>query len=110
MENRDKRLEYSVKYRKKNPQISTNNCNKRRGLIGDYQITKEEWILIMESCEWKCFYCNIDLNSENRSIDHWVPLSRGGDHDIHNLVAACKSCNGSKHDKLYCEWRLINVK
>jgi hypothetical protein len=27
----------------------------------------------------KCAYCDISLNSQNRTIDHVIPVSRGGD-------------------------------
>ena len=38
------------------------------------------------------------------SIDHVVPLSRGGKHEIENLLPACRSCNSSKGAKLLEEW------
>ena len=68
------------------------------------KIGKEDWLLIMNSCDWKCFYCKCELTKENRTIDHFVPLSRGGDHSIFNLVASCDTCNFSKQDFLYYEW------
>lgn len=32
-------------------------------------------------------------NSENRTIDHVVPLSQGGRNDFLNTVCACRNCN-----------------
>ena len=29
-------------------------------------------------------------------VDHMLPISRGGNHKIENLVPACKSCNNKK--------------
>ncbi len=49
-----------------------------------------------------CIRCG---SSENITADHIIPLSRGGSHGIGNLMSLCKSCNSSKHNKLYSEWR-----
>lgn len=97
-------LEQKKEYHKNNPHIIFNASSKRRKLIGDCNITKEEWLIIMRSTEWKCFYCGCALNKHNQTIDHWVPLARGGDHNVTNLVPACKTCNCSKGSKLYREW------
>ncbi len=49
----------------------------------------------------RCAYCP----SEGKTIDHVVPLARGGRDEISNLVPACKACNSSKGAKLLSEWR-----
>lgn len=51
-----------------------------------------------------CHWCCVALTEENRSIDHVVPIARGGRHHPDNLVAACKPCNCSKGKKLISEW------
>lgn len=50
----------------------------------------------------KCGYCH---NNEANSIDHIVPLSRGGSNYIGNIMPACGSCNYSKGAKTLAEWR-----
>ena len=40
-----------------------------------------------------CHYCR---QPAKLTLDHIVPISRGGPHHIHNLAMACKSCNSSK--------------
>lgn len=49
----------------------------------------------------QCQYCK----KEADTIDHVIPLARGGSNDISNLVPACRSCNSSKQAKLISEWR-----
>lgn len=44
-----------------------------------------------------CPYCNVELNRDNVTIDHIVPISKGGTHTADNLAAVCKSCNQTKH-------------
>jgi 5-methylcytosine-specific restriction endonuclease McrA len=34
------------------------------------------------------------------TLDHFVPLSKGGAHVLLNFVPSCKSCNSAKRDKL----------
>lgn len=52
----------------------------------------------------QCAYC--DARAE--TLDHVVPRSRGGRHEWDNVVAACRSCNHRKADRLLRElgWTL----
>lgn len=51
---------------------------------------------------YRCQYC--DATAEN--LDHVVPRSRGGSHTWDNVVAACRSCNTGKEDRLLHETSL----
>lgn len=54
-----------------------------------------------------CNYCRKALTLDERGawdIDHVVPLSRGGLHELQNLVIACVRCNRSKGAKMLSEW------
>lgn len=44
-------------------------------------------------------------STDSPTIDHIVPLSRGGRHSVGNLQTLCASCNYSKNSKLTVEWR-----
>jgi len=41
----------------------------------------------------KCFYCRKQLLPEHATVDHIIPISKGGKNDISNLVACCKDIN-----------------
>lgn len=43
--------------------------------------------------QWACQYCG---SQSNLTIDHVMPLSRGGRSTWENVVTACRSCNGRK--------------
>jgi len=43
-----------------------------------------------------CPYCAKRMKSEHKSLDHVVPLSKGGAHSILNAVVCCKRCNSRK--------------
>jgi 5-methylcytosine-specific restriction endonuclease McrA len=55
--------------------------------------TTKEWNTIKEEYNYLCAYCG---QMKPLTIDHIVPLSKGGRHDIDNIVPACGSCNSSK--------------
>ncbi len=46
-----------------------------------------------------CQYCGAQPGSEQITIDHVVPRSRGGVSSWTNCVAACESCNARKADR-----------
>lgn len=68
----------------------------------------------------KCFYCQIKLNHEVRnlpnssSVDHYIPIGKGGTNDESNLKVCCHSCNShkgninpkkdSKRWSKFCKW------
>ena len=49
-----------------------------------------------------CFYCA----GPCESVDHVIPIARGGTNFEGNLVPCCRTCNSSKGKKLLVEWRL----
>lgn len=53
-----------------------------------------------------CAYC---MERKFLTLEHVVPLARGGSHSIGNLLWICKSCNCSKRHKLLIEWRYIQL-
>lgn len=48
-----------------------------------------------------CYKCG---TKEGITIDHIIPLIRGGSHGIGNLAPLCLSCNSSKGSKFITEW------
>jgi 5-methylcytosine-specific restriction endonuclease McrA len=50
----------------------------------------------------KCAYCG---KSKAMTMDHVIPISRGGTSFIGNLLPACKPCNSSKGDRVLVEWK-----
>jgi len=51
--------------------------------------------------EFECVYCG--AKPKSLTVDHVVPLSRGGKSEFENCVAACKECNTKKGNKLPSE-------
>ena len=51
-----------------------------------------------------CHYCRQQVGRENLTMDHIVPVSRGGKSTKRNIVPACKGCNSKKQSLLPLEW------
>lgn len=100
-EHRDKRrkqrsrwaLSNPEKYRAKNRAKSARRRALRRESNGTF--TPRDIIAIYENQKGACFYCMDDLGN-NYHIDHFMPLSRGGDNSPSNLRLACPKCNTLK--------------
>lgn len=54
----------------------------------------------------KCHYCENTFDKKDLTMDHLVPLVRGGKSHKKNLVVACKKCNFEKKHKDLVELRL----
>ncbi len=66
---------------------------------------------LKESQWWKrrlakgvCYYCGCATSPKNLTMDHIVPISRGGRSTKSNVVIACKGCNNKKKQLLPMEW------
>jgi len=52
-----------------------------------------------------CYYCKKSFAKHQLTMDHRVPLARGGRSNKTNLVVACKACNVTKSNLLPDEVR-----
>ena len=51
-----------------------------------------------------CYYCGEKVHPRELTMDHMVPLIRGGKTTKGNLVTVCKECNNKKKHMLPLEW------
>lgn len=66
---------------------------------------------LRESPWWKrrissgvCHYCRREVGPRLLTMDHLVPLGRGGRSTRGNVVPACKECNTRKKHLVPVEW------
>ena len=59
---------------------------------------------IFESWEWKCAYCDKELDTKSATIDHIVPKYKGGHNVKSNMICSCSKCNRSKGSVLLEDW------
>ena len=77
-------------------------CKRRNN--DPFELLAQEWHKLMCEFDWECFYCNCHLSNENRTIDHIIPLSKGGNSKYENLVPSCGRCNRQKGTKDFIKW------
>jgi len=51
-----------------------------------------------------CYYCGKKVPPRSLTMDHIVPIARGGKSTKGNLVPACRECNAKKKYRLLMEW------
>lgn len=49
----------------------------------------------------ECIFCG---SKKNLTIEHLIPVSKGGTNEINNLFPSCKKCNCSKGPKDWIKW------
>jgi len=70
-------------------------CQKRRA---EYQKKRQSLMLeFFRHGKTKCEKCH---TTEKLTIDHIIPISKGGTNDLSNLQLLCRSCNSRKRDKI----------
>jgi 5-methylcytosine-specific restriction endonuclease McrA len=96
----------SAKWYKTHPEADAVHSSKRRSARYantpiDEMLTSTEWLAILAEHNGRCHYCQ---KVAKLTLDHVIPLSRGGKHSKDNVVPACKHCNSSKGNKTLEEW------
>lgn len=61
------------------------------------KITNTQWQLKLVEFQNGCAFCG---TKENITIDHIIPLSKGGTNDVDNIQPLCRSCNSRKGNKI----------
>lgn len=53
----------------------------------------------------QCHYCRQRVHPHDLTMDHVVPIVRGGRTSRHNVVTCCKDCNSRKKYLVPSEWQ-----
>lgn len=97
--------------------VDLNNRHKRRELRDKTpkkdHLTLTQWQKILSSQKNKCAICGCNFDKITpATMDHIVPLSKGGIHSSDNIQALCRVCNSRKSNKidykLIQSWACIN--
>jgi hypothetical protein len=116
VENQDRVIESAARWAAENPLksrsgVAAAKANRRAREKEAGTITAAEWREKLEYFNFSCAYC---LRHESvagvMSVEHMLPLSRGGTNTADNIVPACLRCNLNKSSRTVLEflvWREI---
>ena len=104
--NRSKCLQIVKKYQQTyKGQLSlkrNNHIRREREKKSLLYFTEKDWVKCIEYFNHECCYCGDKLDKP--TMDHFIPLSKGGEFSPKNILPACLSCNSSKHVNGLEEW------
>jgi len=95
------------RWRANNPEKALQERHKYRKRLkenGIYEISQKDLKRLINADV--CYYCEKRCKL---TLEHIIPVSRGGRHSIGNLVMVCPYCNSSKQARLLTEWRKKNA-
>jgi hypothetical protein len=73
---------------------------------GSNSLWRKRRAIILKMHDNLCVYCGDEANS----VDHVIPINKGGTDDPLNLVAACSRCNSAFGDKTkHIEFKISDV-
>ena len=58
---------------------------------------------ILEKTNFKCAHCGKPLDKYDMTVEHIVPVSKGGTNDEFNITALCTDCNTNKSNWTYSD-------
>jgi 5-methylcytosine-specific restriction endonuclease McrA len=84
------------------PESARARKHKRRALIrgSEGAYTGREWIDLVEKHDHRCAHCKRHEPEIKLTVDHIVPISKGGTNYISNIQPLCASCNSRKKDRI----------
>jgi 5-methylcytosine-specific restriction endonuclease McrA len=91
------------KHIKSHPDAHRQRRLKRRAVQRENGVFVVTPIEIQKILSSRCIFCG---TADNITVEHLIPLSRGGRHSIGNLAPSCKSCNSAKGTRTVMEFRL----
>lgn len=111
LKNIEKRREQARIWRNNNPdrsRISRKKQKHRRRALGNINFT--EWITKVAMLGNKCQICFRTEPEIKITIDHIIPVSKGGTNHIDNLQPLCVGCNSKKHNKTLSNYDIIEIR
>lgn len=94
--NPDKYRILSAAYRRTHPFIIRDQTHRRRARIHGVFVESVKMSVLVERDHGQCGICHNEVDKADWSIDHILPISKGGEHSYQNTQLAHLRCNLSK--------------
>jgi len=104
--NKELALEQARQWRANNPELVRAYCQARRARLMDAYVEAVDPAVVFERDGYTCQRCGQQLSPESQypsrnypTVDHIVPLTRGGEHSYANVQTMCMGCNSEKGNR-----------
>jgi len=87
--------EYYYRHLERVQSFYRNRYHQTKAAGGEY--TQEEWQSVCATAKGCCLRCG---EVKPLTVDHVIPIRKGGSNDIGNIQPLCGTCNRSKGDKI----------
>lgn len=97
------RIRFTPEFRRKRNERSRVDKDRRRAYLAatESTLTHAEWATILREQDHRCASCHRRFDVFLRpTLDHIIPVSKGGGTIKDNVQALCQSCNSRKHTKI----------
>lgn len=107
--NNERHRENVRRWKEKNPErqrqlwavgVQRRRSRKRSNTPRYQNYTLPQWEHLKRSYDFYCLCCGKREPDVSLTVDHVVPLSRGGTNSIDNLQPLCFACNLAKRDRI----------
>lgn len=97
-------------YDRKHPEVRRDIFSRRKArirsaTIGDKKAIREFYKWVATATVIMCHWCGKLVPMGSRTVDHVVPIAKGGAHSVSNCVPCCRRCNCRKSAKLPHEFK-----
>lgn len=97
-----KHPKYYREYARANPEVirvkTAHRRARKKKAGGTYTVV--QWEALKEHYEYSCLCCGRKEPEIKLTVDHVVPLTKGGENTINNIQPLCFSCNAMKRTKI----------
>jgi len=99
---RERLRKYNREWLRAHPATMLAGLHRRRARVAESggSYTPAEWRALCERYTYTCLCCGRQEPEIKLTVDHVIPISKGGSNDISNIQPLCSSCNFRKHARI----------
>jgi 5-methylcytosine-specific restriction endonuclease McrA len=100
--NPERWAEICRKWKQANRELVRAAGHRRRARLSESaeNYTPEEWAALKAAVDWTCLMCGRKEPEIKLTVDHIVPVSKGGGNGIHQIQPLCFECNNFKQTRI----------